>query len=217
MLDCAHGVLRSVLPALEQQLQARHGYRVHCLGHSMGGGVAALAAHLLRNTPELRARLAGASGVMATGFGTPPVMTRELADAAAAYTRTVVHDVRAAECMLRRCVCAPMRTASRRVCSSAQCSASRPCIADTHVLLNARMQHDFVPRACVASLAVLRAELEAEKQAMLSSNATAAWLRDSGVLEGGQKLVAGICQQAAASMVRGMAVLGVVVWALVCR
>jgi hypothetical protein len=32
-------------------------YRVHCLGHSLGGGVAALAAYLLRNTAELRSRL----------------------------------------------------------------------------------------------------------------------------------------------------------------
>jgi hypothetical protein len=35
-----------------------HRYMVHCLGHSLGGGVAALAAYLLRNTAELRSRLA---------------------------------------------------------------------------------------------------------------------------------------------------------------
>jgi acetyl esterase/lipase len=42
-------------------------YRIHCLGHSLGGGVAALAAYLLRTSPELREQLQGASGVMATG------------------------------------------------------------------------------------------------------------------------------------------------------
>jgi hypothetical protein len=31
-----------------------------------------------------------ASGVVATGFGTPPIMTQELADAASSYTRTLV-------------------------------------------------------------------------------------------------------------------------------
>lgn len=44
-------------------------YRIHCLGHSLGGGVAALAAYLLRTSPELREQLQGASGVMATGEG----------------------------------------------------------------------------------------------------------------------------------------------------
>jgi pimeloyl-ACP methyl ester carboxylesterase len=47
-------------------------YRIHCLGHSLGGGVAALAAWLLRTTPELKQQLQGASGVMATGNGGKP-------------------------------------------------------------------------------------------------------------------------------------------------
>jgi hypothetical protein len=42
-------------------------YRIHCLGHSLGGGVAALAAYLLRNSPDWREQLKDASGVMATG------------------------------------------------------------------------------------------------------------------------------------------------------
>jgi hypothetical protein len=48
-------------------LQSLCRYRIHCLGHSLGGGVAALAAWLLRSTPELKQQLQGASGVMATG------------------------------------------------------------------------------------------------------------------------------------------------------
>lgn len=55
--------------------------------------MAVLAAYLLRNTPELCSRLAAASGVMATGFGTPPVMTQELADSVSSYTRCLVHNV----------------------------------------------------------------------------------------------------------------------------
>lgn len=42
-------------------------FRIHCLGHSLGGGVAALATYLLRSTPEFREQLSAASGVMATG------------------------------------------------------------------------------------------------------------------------------------------------------
>ncbi|WIA19869.1 hypothetical protein OEZ85_005771 [Tetradesmus obliquus] len=92
MLDCAAAIIQQCLPTLEQQLQQHPGYRVHCLGHSLGGGVAALAAYLLRNTAELRSRLAQASGVVATGFGTPPIMTKELAESASSYTRTLVHN-----------------------------------------------------------------------------------------------------------------------------
>ena len=46
-------------------------FRVHVLGHSLGGGVAALLARRLRTKPELRARLAGASGELsASGLST---------------------------------------------------------------------------------------------------------------------------------------------------
>lgn len=38
-----------------------------------------------------------ASGVVATGFGTPPIMTKELADKASGYTRTLVHNVSAVQ------------------------------------------------------------------------------------------------------------------------
>lgn len=56
--------------------------------------MAALVAYQLRNCPSLRAGLSGASGVMASGYGTPPVLTRELAVAAGGYIRTLVHSVR---------------------------------------------------------------------------------------------------------------------------
>ncbi|KAF6261706.1 Alpha/Beta hydrolase protein [Scenedesmus sp. NREL 46B-D3] len=153
MLDCAAAIIQQCLPTLEQQLQQNPGYRVHCLGHSLGGGVAALAAYLLRNTAELRGKLTQASGVVATGFGTPPIMTKELADKASGYTRTLVHN------------------------------------------------HDLVPRTCVASLAELRRELEQQKEAVFANNTTMAWLRDSGVLQGGKALVASLCTYSAANAV----------------
>jgi alpha-beta hydrolase superfamily lysophospholipase len=83
-------------------------YEIHCIGHSLGGGVSSLVAHSLRTDPAHRARLTAAlcRGVFATGFGTPPVLTRELAEGCAAYTRTLVHNVRA--CVFARarvCLC----------------------------------------------------------------------------------------------------------------
>jgi hypothetical protein len=57
--------------------------------------------------------------------------------------------------------------------------------------------NDMVPRTCVASLAVLRRELEAQKEAVFSNNAALTRLRDSGVLQ-----VAGsFCSAAIASRV----------------
>jgi hypothetical protein len=63
------------------------------------------------------------------------------------------------------------------------------------------VQHDLVPRTCVASLAALRHELELQKEAVFANNATMGWLRDSGVLEGGKALVASLCSYSAAGLV----------------
>jgi hypothetical protein len=63
------------------------------------------------------------------------------------------------------------------------------------------LQHDLVPRTCVASLAALRHELEQQKEAVFANNTTMAWLRDSGVLAGGKALVASLCTYSAAGAV----------------
>lgn len=52
---------------------------------------------------------------------------------------------------------------------------------------------------------MLRQELEAQKEAVFSNNTTMAWLRDSGVLEGGKSLVAGMVSYAATNTVRAHA------------
>jgi hypothetical protein len=48
---------------------------------------------------------------------------------------------------------------------------------------------DLVPRTCVASLALLRSELEGHKEAAYSNSALLSGLRDSGVLDKGLQLV----------------------------
>jgi hypothetical protein len=71
----------------------------------------------------------------------------------------------------------------------------------TAVFSGVCMQQDLVPRTCVASLAALRHELEQQKEAVFANSATMTWLRDSGALQGGKALVAGLCSYSAASSV----------------
>lgn len=66
---------------------------MQCIGHSLGGGVAALIATLLRTQHKERLTAALCKGVSAVGFGTPPVVTRELAEGCAPFVRTLVHNV----------------------------------------------------------------------------------------------------------------------------
>ena len=77
-------------------------YHVHIFGHSLGGGVAALMAYTMRNSPSLQARLGSSAGrVMATTFGCPPVMTADLAVGCSSYVTSVVlaHDMVARTCI----------------------------------------------------------------------------------------------------------------------
>jgi hypothetical protein len=64
------------------------------------------------------------------------------------------------------------------------------------------LQHDLVPRACIASLAVLRAELQDQAEIIFANNKTAAWLKDSGLLQGGKTVMARVGSYAAACTVR---------------
>lgn len=63
--------------------------------------------------------------------------------------------------------------------------------------------HDFdlVPRTCVASLAALRADLEAEKDTVYGSSSLLSSLKSSGVLEGGASLLGSVATAAIASKV----------------
>jgi hypothetical protein len=80
-------------------------------------------------------------------------MTQDLAEAAAAFTRTLVHDC------------------------------------------------DLVPRACVASLALLRSELEQQKEAVYASSSLLGSLKSSGLLDGGASLLGSVATAAIASKV----------------
>ena len=60
------------------------------MGHSLGGGIAALIAYCLVNDSVLRYRLGQAVRVNATTFGAPPVMTAELSWACEDFVTSVV-------------------------------------------------------------------------------------------------------------------------------
>jgi hypothetical protein len=87
------------------------------------------------------------------GFGTPPVMTQDLAELVSGFTRTLVHDC------------------------------------------------DLVPRTCVASLALLRSELEAQKDAVYANSSLLSSLKSSGLLEGGASLLSTVAAAAIANKV----------------
>lgn len=74
------------MPALYRRCR----YELRVLGHSLGGGVAALIAMLLRGTPELRQQLGGAA-VTAVTFATPPVVTGDLAESCRGFVTCVVN------------------------------------------------------------------------------------------------------------------------------
>jgi predicted alpha/beta hydrolase len=73
-----------------EALKANPGYDLQLVGHSMGGGVAALAAYALRTDAALAARLGEGVGVTAVGISTAACMTPELAAKVAPFVTTLV-------------------------------------------------------------------------------------------------------------------------------
>ncbi len=89
MHSAAHALLAEALPGVSQLLAAHPGYDLQLVGHSLGGGCAALMCHLLHTAPQLRAQLLGRPA-SCVGVSTPCVMSPGLAAAARAHTATLV-------------------------------------------------------------------------------------------------------------------------------
>ncbi|KAI8471651.1 MAG: hypothetical protein J3K34DRAFT_505946 [Monoraphidium minutum] len=94
MLAAARAILQQQFGAIEALLRDRPGYELHCIGHSLGGGVGALVAHILRTEPAYVQRLSAAlcRGVRGVGLGTPPIFSRELAEGCGPFFTTLVHN-----------------------------------------------------------------------------------------------------------------------------
>eukprot|EP00798_Chlamydomonas_sp_ICE-L_P019483 gene19484-26144_t len=91
MLQSCRNILSTEMGNFQELLLSWAGYELHFVGHSLGGGTAALMATTLRSTPALLARL-GNPHVHATTIGCPPVMTYELALSCVPYVRSMVCD-----------------------------------------------------------------------------------------------------------------------------
>lgn len=69
------------------------GYKLRLVGHSLGGAAAALFAVILRKQSTDKLGF-DPNIVSAVGFGTPPCVSKELAESCASYVTTVVLQVR---------------------------------------------------------------------------------------------------------------------------
>ncbi|MEW5310035.1 MAG: hypothetical protein WDW38_001868 [Sanguina aurantia] len=93
MHHAAQWLLHRHLDTVEELLMARPSYRLRLVGHSMGGGVAALMAHLLHNDASLLPDCR--NEITATAFAPPGVMCPHAAARCATYVTSVIleHDV----------------------------------------------------------------------------------------------------------------------------
>lgn len=98
---CHHGIAKAAMALLDSQAEAiaaalrdHPGYGLTLLGHSLGAGTAAIAAILIRNSPEVAKRI-GTNDVTCVAFAPPPILTRDLALSCSSYVQSVVnrHDV----------------------------------------------------------------------------------------------------------------------------
>ncbi|XP_072968371.1 uncharacterized protein [Typha angustifolia] len=87
--EAARWYLRNEIGTIRKCLEKHKDFRLRLVGHSLGGAAAALLAIMLRRkskeelgfSPEI---------VSAVGFGTPPCLSKELAENCASYVSTVV-------------------------------------------------------------------------------------------------------------------------------
>lgn len=69
------------------------GFRLRIVGHSLGGSSAALLAIMLRKKSEQELGF-NPNSISAVGFGTPPCLSKNLAESCSEYVSTIVMQVR---------------------------------------------------------------------------------------------------------------------------
>ncbi|OAY67371.1 Sn1-specific diacylglycerol lipase alpha [Ananas comosus] len=87
--EAARWYLRHEMGTIKKCLEKHKGYKLRLVGHSLGGAAAALLAIMLRRKSKEELGFSP-DIVSAVGFGTPPCVSRELAENCASYVSTVV-------------------------------------------------------------------------------------------------------------------------------
>uniref|UniRef100_A0A0D9XH36 Fungal lipase-type domain-containing protein n=1 Tax=Leersia perrieri TaxID=77586 RepID=A0A0D9XH36_9ORYZ len=87
--EAARWYLRHELGIIRKCLENHKGYKLRLVGHSLGGASAALLAIMLRK--KSKEELGFSPDIIsAVGFGTPPCVSKEIAQSCASYVSTVV-------------------------------------------------------------------------------------------------------------------------------
>jgi hypothetical protein len=209
MLRAARALHRRHAPLLVELLSGEYaGYRVHCVGHSLGGGTAALLAHLLRRRTRSRSSRRGGAG----GAPGPPLLPPEQ-EQQQQQPQQPQHDVAslasAVECTTYGCPPTVTPALARRMgrplysSGSSSSSSSRPssCSSSNPISVTRSLvyNHDMVPRMSVASLAELRLELERHASAASDASPLARWVRETGALTATQRAAGQLLSLAAAA------------------
>jgi len=193
MLRAAELLLRREGERLGALLGGHPGYALRLVGHSMGGGVAALAALLLRRAaaegrPLLGgdAGAAGAAGAVAAVFAPPCSMSAAAADECAAYVTAVVnaHDAvprfstHNVEALRQEMLAIDWRTSLRL--DLARSEAARGASAALEAAAAAASRAGAAAAPALGSLASLASAREAET----ARRRVTAWLREAAAVLG---------------------------------
>eukprot|EP00854_Cymbomonas_tetramitiformis_P009554 gene9554-11318_t len=89
MLQAARWLKDAVSSKLQETMKQHPGFSLKVIGHSLGAGTAALLTFLLRSSPEFLV-VVPPKKVSCVAFATPPVFSRELAEACQGFITTVV-------------------------------------------------------------------------------------------------------------------------------
>lgn len=84
MLTAARSLLKSVKKDLLKAMEVNPGFSLQIVGHSMGGGTAALLTMMLRADPQFK-------DATCIAFATPACVTRELGESCAPYVTTIIN------------------------------------------------------------------------------------------------------------------------------
>ncbi|CAG9464936.1 unnamed protein product [Pedinophyceae sp. YPF-701] len=91
IVPAARLLKNAIVHKLVSALAEHPGYGLLCVGHSLGGGTAALLSSMLRDLAASDARFAPLGAVKCLSFASPAIMTQPLAEACSTFTTSVIN------------------------------------------------------------------------------------------------------------------------------